>query len=374
MRKEKSGTFTTIDGNAQAFIPALLPPTLNKEKFFVLGVEASRQIGLLDGLGRKLKNPRLLMKSQLMKEAVQSSKIEGSQVSLSDLYQYQLSRKVENEQQEVINCADALEMALHKVSNGQNIDLDLLNECHKMLFRGVRGNEILVGKLRKRQNWIGKVLSNIETARYVPPPPDKVPKLMENLIMFINSSQELNPLIRCAIVHSRFEAIHPYDDGNGRIGRLLIPLMLSDLQLLQTPLLYISEYIYAHQQEYYDLLLGVSHNNDWYKWINFFLKAMIHQARISVALLDELDELHAKYIKTIYAEKRTSTTRIKIIDMIFKTPFITRSLVRDELNVNDETAKNNLAKLVDLGILEILDRDTRSYMYLAREVYNLINR
>ena len=311
-----------------------------------------------------------------MKEAVQSSRIEGSQVSLSELYRYQIGSNKEVsaviDSEEVNNYVDALEISLKKVSEGADVDLDLINECHKILLRGVRGGETTRGLLRTKQNWIGLIGSEIKNAIYVPPTPEKVPELMTNLLDFMNDPpRQLIPLLQCAIVHYQFEAIHPYEDGNGRIGRLLVPLMLADRRLLSVPLLYLSGYIEQNKEKYYESLLRVSSKGEWVEWIRFFLLAVIHQATVSINLIEELDKLREQYLRKTNV-KKISGTVIKIIDVLFEHPLITRRIIKDKLGVKNLSAKNGIDRLVQLGILEEIGVIKTSKVYIAREIYQLI--
>ena len=371
-----NGTFVKTKDGHDSFIPKLLPPDFEFTELIPLISEASNLIGTLNGVGKNLPNPHLLIRPQLMKEAVQSSKIEGSQVSLSDLYHYQIgSKKVGTgiiDSEEVNNYVEALEMSLKKVSKGTDIDLDLINECHKILLRRVRGNETTRGSLRIRQNWIGLIGSEIKDASYIPPIPQKVSELMTNLVSFMDGApRQFIPLLQCAIVHYQFEAIHPYEDGNGRIGRLLIPLMLANRKLLSVPLLYLSGYIEQNKEKYYELLLNVSSKSDWVEWIRFFLHAVIHQAQVSINLIEKLDKLRDEYIEKTNI-KQISGTVIKIINILFATPIITRSIVEDELDVSNFTAKNGLNRLVELGILKDLGIIKTKRVYIAEEIYQLI--
>ena len=364
------------DDGYDSFIPKKLPPEFNVVELVPLISEASNLIGTLNGFGKKLPNPHLLIRPQLMKEAVQSSRIEGSQVSLSELYRYQIGSNKEVsgviDSEEVNNYVDALEISLKKVSEGADVDLDLINECHKILLRGVRGGETTRGLLRTKQNWIGLIGSEIKNAIYVPPTPEKVPELMTNLLDFMNDPpRQLIPLLQCAIVHYQFEAIHPYEDGNGRIGRLLVPLMLADRRLLSVPLLYLSGYIEQNKEKYYESLLRVSSKGEWVEWIRFFLLAVIHQATVSINLIEELDKLREQYLRKTNA-KKISGTVIKIIDVLFEHPLITRRIIKDKLGVKNLSAKNGIDRLVQLGILEEMGVIKTSKVYIAREIYQLI--
>ena len=374
---QPNGIFVKTKEGYNSFIPKLLPPDFEFAELIPLISEASNLIGILNGVGKKLRNPHLLIKPQLMREAVQSSKIEGSQVSLSDLYHYQIDTRGNEtgiiDSREVYNYVNVLEMSLKKVSNNSDIDLDLINGCHKMLLEGVRGNETTRGSLRTKQNWIGLIGSRITNASYVPPIPEKVPELMANLIDFMdNPSHRFIPLFQCAIVHYQFEAIHPYEDGNGRIGRLLLPLMLANKKLLDVPLLYLSGYIEQNKEKYYELLLNVSSKSNWVEWIRYFLHAVIHQAKISINLIEKLDKLREDYVEKTNV-KKISGTVLKIVDILFGTPVITRKIVEKELHISNLSAKNGLERLIELEILTDYGISGGKRVYVAKEIFEIIN-
>lgn len=370
-----NGRFVRTDMGHKAFVPSTLPPEFDVEELVPLISEASNLVGRLGGMGRGLE-PRLLVRAQMINEAVQSSKIEGSQVSLSDLYYHRISpAELESYPigpSEVNSYTEALEVALEKISNGANIDLDLMNECHKILMR--HNQRVAKGAFRERQNWIASEGSNIENAKYVPPPPKMVPNLMDDLVEFMrNPPRRFVPLLQCAIVHYQFEAIHPYEDGNGRIGRMLIPLMLAERNILDGPLLYLSKYIADNKSKYYKLLLDVSSDGQWTEWIRFFLMAVIEQARSYIDMIKKLDKLYNAYRDRAGA-LQVSINVVDALDIVFDEIYITRRMIADGLDVSDATAKNIVDKLVEIGILEYAETYKTRKVYLAREVFSLIAR
>ena len=366
-------------GRVKCFVPAPLPPRIDLVPLIPLISEASNMIGNLNGLGQNLRNSSLLTKPQLLKEAVSSSRIEGIRVSLSDMYYYRMGTvpatdELVSDSKEVDNHADALEEGLSAVRGGRPIDLDLVLSCHKTLLRGVGGNETVRGELRTRQNYIAHPLARIEDAKYVPPSPEMVPGLVGNLLEFVDSPPlHLVPAVQCAIIHYQFEAIHPFEDGNGRIGRLLIPLLLADRRLLDSPLLYLSEYLERHKARYYDLLDGVSTKGEWIPWIGFILNAIISQAKTAIRLIGRINALRREYLGRTEGVSHLSHNVISLIDLLFETPVVSRPAVARRLNVTNITATSTVNKAMELGILECVGVYNRKKIYVARELYELLD-
>ena len=259
----------------EAFIPNVLPPELPLTWPLVRAMsDADRAVSELAGVARNLPNPHLLINPFLRREAVLSSRIEGTQASLSDLFVFEASERSEAPQsdvEEVVNYIHALEYGLYVIRQGRRISLALLKEMHELLLKGVRGQDKSPGQFRTKQNWIAEGSRRLENARFVPPPVPQMYDALDALERYIQSPSDLPPLIRLALVHYQFETIHPFEDGNGRIGRLLITLLLCAEGLLPEPLLYLSAYFERHRDEYVDRLLGVSQSNEWEDWITFFL-------------------------------------------------------------------------------------------------------
>lgn len=372
----QNGSFVQSGENTY-FVPKSLPPDIDMSELIPLISEASNLVGTLSALGSTLQNPHLLIKPQLLREAVLSSKIEGTQVSLSDMYHYQLGAPSTSnipDSEEVTNYVDALEMALNSIRNKDTVlNLDLIKRCHEMLLFNVRGNESSKGDFRKVQNWIVSQRGTINEVKYTPPPPELINDLMLNLMQFMDSPpRNFIPLIQCAIIHYQFEAIHPFEDGNGRIGRLLIPILLADRNLLAQPLLYVSAYIEKNKEHYYQLLANVSEKNEWIPWIRFFLLAVIAQATFSINLIQKMESLRKKYKETIPG-KRSSASMLKLVDLIFEMPILSRPAIRDRLGASELFAKSAVEKLMESGVLIYAGVFNGKKIYVAEELYNLIN-
>lgn len=342
--------------------------------------EASNQLGELSGIGRLLPNPHLIIRPYVLREAVLSSKIEGTQASILDLFRYNAGvsdgaqDRERKQMDEVVNYVDALDICMRKIQNEKKlVDLKMILNAHKILREDVRGHELEPGVIRTVQNWIGSEETKIEQATYVPPLAEKIPDLLKNLEDYIqNPPARIPPLVQCAVIHYQFEAIHPFADGNGRIGRLLIPLILAERNLLSQPLLYLSMYIESHTTEYYRLLLDVSKNNNWNDWIKFFLRAVITQARDAVSNIQQMMYLKQKYDEQLRS-KKASASVIQLLDLLLANPWITIPKAQDHLGVTYPPAKKAVEYLVSVGVLHEVGNKERSRLFVAHEINDIVS-
>ncbi len=343
------GRLVSHDSNV-AFVPAPLPPTLDFTSELVTELsKAAGCIGLLAGTGRNLQNPALLIGPYLRREAVLSSRIEGTMSTLADLYEDEATGSARGDVREVRNYLTAHEYGL-KTLKKLPLCLRLLREVHKRLMQGVRGHDRHPGRFRSYQNWIGRDPgAPIEEARYVPPP---VPEMQVALSDFENflHDKTLPPLVVAALAHYQFEAIHPFGDGNGRIGRLLISLLLHERGLLPQPLLYISAYFERSGVEYYDRLLRVSTHGDWHGWLTYFLKGVAIQAQAAVDDAERLLDLQARY-HDLLSGARARQAAHRLIDQLFMNPYITAPRAAKVLKVSAPTARAAIRDLEAQGIL-----------------------
>jgi Fic family protein len=284
LTRDSFGQLVPTIGGQLAFMPKNLPPRVkwNSELISVLS-DADRAIGRLHGAGLNLPNPDLLITPFVRREAEMSSRIEGTQANIEQLYLFEIEqRAVESnvpDVREVANYTRAMEYGL-KRSLEMPVCLRLMRELHEILLKDVRGEQRAPGKFRKVQNWIGPAGCSIEEATYVPPPPEQMQASLDMFEKFINAPHGGLPvLVWLAMVHYQFEAIHPFLDGNGRIGRLLITMLLCTKGLLDKPLLYLSAYFERHRREYYERLLQVSLSGRWVEWLLFFLRGIIEQSK-----------------------------------------------------------------------------------------------
>lgn len=336
--------------------------------------EADWALGRLAAIGQDLPTTKLLVRSFIQREAVYSSYIEGTVASLTDLIQFEVSREVEREipdVREVSNYVHTLEFGLDQLRTRQ-LSLELICELHGRLMAGVRGQGANAGRFREMQNWIGSPRSGVEQARYVPPPPGRV--LLNSLgalEAYINAPTELPKLVRAALVHYQFEAIHPFADGNGRIGRLLISLLLCRDQLLAQPLLSLSAYFERNRREYYDHLFSVSSRGTWEYWISFVLLGVRDEARAALERADRLIALRNEFRQTI---QRSSVPArlLDLVDQLFASPIVRVADVHIKLKVNRRTALSYVNKLVSLGILEETTGKQRDRLFAAKRIIQAI--
>ncbi|MEA2240409.1 MAG: hypothetical protein QOC81_5133 [Thermoanaerobaculia bacterium] len=363
----------TMDG-APAFVPSPLPPTLQVSWDLLDRVtRAERAIANLRGIGTTLPNPYLLVSAFVRREAVLSSRIEGTQASVGELIAFEAAGHPASESgdvQEVANYVAALDYGLHRLTD-LPLSLRFIREVHERLMRGVRGGSSNPGEFRTTQNWIGTHGTRITDATYVPPPVAEMNAALDALEKFFHQPSHLPALVRLALIHYHFEAIHPFLDGNGRVGRLLITFLFHTEQLLDQPLLYLSAYFEQNRSEYYRLLLDVSRRAAWSDWIDFFLEAVTKQANDAVRRSRKLLVLRQQY-RDRATSARKSSLLPAMIDRLFESPAITIATVAREFSVTYAGAKNNVDKLVSAGVLAEPDTTGRKKVYFAREIIALL--
>jgi Fic family protein len=365
-----AGRVVQAPGGYAAFVPAPLPPDLVYDSGLVRALSrADAALSELSGLGRQLPNPHLLIAPYVRREAVLSSRIEGTRASLSDLLldEAQEDRSADDDVREVRNYVVALEYGLERLQK-LPLSLRLVRELHERLMQGVRGDRATPGEFRRSQNWIGPAGSTPATAPYVPPPPDPMMECLTNWEQFLHDRDGFPELIQCAIMHEQFEAIHPFLDGNGRVGRLLIPLFLVERGRLSQPLLYLSDYIEARRQEYYDSLQRVRTEGDWPGWLRFFLVGVEETARAAIRQASQLMDLREAYRQRLNRKPNA----LKLLDELFLNPYLTTARAVRVLGVSAPTARQAIALLQEEGLLgEVTGRNWRR-IYLARPILQAI--
>lgn len=367
-----AGRLVTTAGGAAAFVPSPLPPELNHSWALADALaRAQGSVGHLRGIGRVLPNPHLLIQPFARREAVLSSRIEGTQASLGDLFLFEIGSSAPERRDvgEVANYVAALEYGFGRLQE-LPVSLRLIRELHAKLLTGVRGESSAPGEFRSVQNWIGKPGTKIADATYVPPPVAEMDVALDALEPFLHAESHLPALIRLALIHYQFEAIHPFLDGNGRVGRLLITLLLHTEKLLDQPLLYLSAFFERNRDEYYERLLAVSSRGAWSEWVDYFLRAVHEQAVDAVDRANSLLALRDEYSHRMTAA-RQSALLLAMIDRLFQAPAVTIAGVARDLGVTYASAKQNVEKLVAAGILEPLSH-TRNKVYMAGEILALI--
>lgn len=355
-----------------AFVPEPLPPVLEYDGESVLLLsQADSALSELSGLGRHLPNPHLLITPYIRREAVLSSKIEGTKTNLAELLLDEIDpRAVEQDPddvREVRNYVRALEHGVRQLKK-LPLSLRLVREIHRELMRGVRGEHATPGEFRRTQNWIGAAGSTPETATYVPPPPHEMTGALSDWERFLNLRNELPDLVQCALMHEQFEAIHPFQDGNGRVGRLLITLFLMERGRLSQPLLYLSAFFERHRQEYYDRLQAVRTAGDWMGWVRFFVRGVKDISDEAVARAGKLMDLRERYRRLLKEHAKA----ILLLDRLFQNPYITVARAARILKTTNPTARQAVKRLVDVGMLEETTGRSWGRMFLARPILRAI--
>lgn len=364
-----------------AFVPHPLPPNLEVDWHLACAVaEADHALGRLAGLGSTMPNPHLLIGPFVRREAVLSSRIEGTQADITDLYAYEAGQlrlpgregsPPESDVREVLNYVNALEYGLQRL-NTLPVSLRLIRELHERLLAGVRGEHATPGEFRKTQNWIGSPGCTLEEAVFVPPPVPQMHEALKALEKYLHSHDVYPPLVRLAFVHYQFEAIHPFIDGNGRIGRLLVALLLVQWDLLPMPLLYLSAYFHRHRQEYYDLLLSVSQHGAWHEWLLFFLRGVTDQAKDALRRANQLHQLRERW-HSLLAQARTSALAVQLADALFSVPLVTIPQAQRLLGITYRSARRNVERLVQAGILHSVSETSYGKTFMAREIMEIIH-
>jgi Fic family protein len=366
------------DGN-KTFLPKPLPPTIYYDSSLAsLSSEAHAQLGRLSGIGELLPNPDVLIRPYLRREAVLSSKIEGTQASIADVFEYEAKAKTDSQNKdqkrviEVVNYVRALSTCIKRVEKGEKISLDMIKDAHKMLMRNVIGQEISPGQFRTVQNWIGQEGSKIDDAIYVPPSKNHLQDSLLQLEQFIEQPKERIPvLIQTAFVHYQFEAIHPFADGNGRIGRLLIPLILAERHVLSKPLLYLSAYFERNRTEYYKHLLNISQKSTWLEWVRFYLIGVIEQSTEAIENIRKLVQLRSTFQNKLKIKKASGNT-ILLVERLFANPFLSIPTAAKYLELTYPAAKNAVENLVGMGILEEAGSRQRNKLYVSRQILKVL--
>ena len=354
-----------------AFAPAPLPPALTwSSELVALLAQASQMLGELAGLGRSLPNPHLLVRPFMYREAVLSSRIEGTQASLRDLYAYEVLQpplfEIPDDVREVRNYVRAMEYGLERLHT-LPISLRLIREVHACLLQGVRGEEWRPGEFRASSNWIGPAGSTLDTAPYVPPPPTEMHEALDALEKYLHASSPLPALIRLGLFHVQFEMIHPFLDGNGRVGRLLLVLLLCAWEMLPQPLLYLGAHFEKHRQEYYERLLVVSQRGEWEPWLIFFLTGVAEQAQDACERIRCLTDLREKYRAQVQRE-RTSARLLQVVDLLFDQPVWNIPWVASRMEITYSMAQRYTEQLESAGILQEISGQARNRVYRATEI------
>jgi Fic family protein len=359
-------------GGYTAFLPDPLPPPIQwTPSLLRLLSEADRAVGRLAGEGKRLPNPHLLIRPFIRREAVLSSRIEGTQATLGELLAADAGAAVARspaDLQEVGNYVVSLEYGIQRLPE-LPLSLRLIRELHAHLMQGVQGNHATPGEFRRSQNWIGPPGCNLSEAIYVPPPPSEVMSCLDAWEKFVHD-RSLPPLVQAALAHSQFEAIHPFLDGNGRIGRLFITLFLIERDILPTPLLYLSAFFEASRREYYDRLLGVTERGEWEKWLQYFLTGVVRQSVDALGRAGRINGLLDEWRRSVTG--LSSKVPVALVDLLAGNPFCTVKGVAERLKVAFTTAQRAVQLLESSGILRRTTDAKRDRVYCARAILDVL--
>lgn len=355
-----------------AYFAARIPRALELPSSTVrLLADAEGALGQLAGVGRLVPNPDLLIRPYLLREALSSTRIEGTQATMAEVFEIDAAGGTPNaDVEEVVNYVAAIQWGLGQLDK-LPLSTRLLCEMHRRLMAGVRGRELSPGELRTSQNWIGAPGSTIETARFVPPPPGGLPRLLTDWERFAHEEAELPLLIQNALLHSQFETIHPFLDGNGRLGRLLLVFFLVARGRLTAPLLYLSAYLERNRQSYYDALQTIQETGDPIPWIELFLAAVQTQAADAVARAQRIIELRERYRQAAAAVGTPSA--VALVELICENPVVTTRSIEDRLDVSRPTALRLLRRMEEQGVLSEGEAGARGQRrYVAREMMDAV--
>lgn len=360
-----------------SFRPAPLPPNppiaLSGELVAKL-VDANKKLAALDGLSARIPNMDLFVSMYVRKEALLSSQIEGTQCTLDDILNPLMEENTNRNVSDVVNYIKATEFALNRL-HSLPLCNRLIKETHAVLMEGVRGQEKSPGEFRYSQNWIGGQGSTIRNARYIPPNPEDMQTAMSDLEKYMNGDDSLDPLIQAALIHYQFETTHPFLDGNGRVGRLLITLFLMEKGILSHPALYISYFLKMNRIEYYDRMTQVRKTGDYEQWVMFFLQALSDSAGDAIQTIDALTALHNQSVAKLGAfSKRQQTNLLKLFAYIETNPIIDVQKTAAALGLSYNTVSKMVTILVDEGILQQTDKAGKAKIYSYAEYLDILRK
>lgn len=369
---QRAGRYVRQPSGYRAFVPAPLPPNppIRIDVLQAPLTQASHALGQLDGSVLTLPDADLFVLMYVRKEAVLSSQIEGTQSSLQDLLEAEariLSPDRPADVREVINYVNAMNYGLERLTT-LPVSVRLIREIHERLLKGVRGHKLTPGELRRTQNWIGPGGCTLNEATFVPPPPYAVPQAMSDLERFLHEKDDLPVLIKVGLAHVQFETIHPFLDGNGRVGRLLITFLLCERGLLRKPVLYLSYYFKRHRQEYCDRLQAVRDAGDWEGWLTFFLRGISEvsvQAADAARRILEIRERRRQQITERFG--RAAGNGIRVLEQLFRTPIISVKKVQAITETEFPSANQLVQRLVALGVLKEITGQARNRQFRFEE-------
>lgn len=375
----RSGTYQMQPTGYRAFVPRPLPPTpklhMDADLTRLLS-DADRALGRLDGVASVLPNPDLFVAMYVRHEAVLSSQIEGTQSTLEDVLEFEADGPHDErprDVEEVVNYVRAMNHGLRRLSE-LPLSLRLIREIHEKLLTGVRGSEREPGEFRRSQNWIGPQGCNLNEAEFVPPPPHEMKEALSALERFLHDRTSLPTLIHSALAHAQFETIHPFLDGNGRVGRLLITLLLCERDVLARPLLYLSYYFKAHRAQYYDRLTAVRNDGDWEGWVKFFLRGVYEVSLGATDTARAVLHMREEHRERIASRASGAANGVRLLDHLYEQPIVSVRLAERCLGCAYVTAANVIAELERLEILREFTGRQRNRRWRYEQYLELFER
>jgi Fic family protein len=374
---KRSGGYVSQPTGYKAFIPTPLPP---EPPLVIEGdltkklAQATLLLARLDGLAYTLPNTDLFITMYVKKEALLSSQIEGTQASLEDIFDFESGMAIDNinDVEEVVNYVKALNYGIERLKTFP-MSLRLIKELHSILLTQTRGKEKTPGEFKRSQNWIGAPNSNLHTAIFIPPPPAETLQALSDLEKYMYTDSSLPELIDCALIHYQFETIHPFLDGNGRVGRLLITLYLFWKGIVEKPLLYLSYYFKKNRQEYYDRLTMVRTTGDYEQWVNFFLKGVIETSESAIDNTKKILKLQAQDQALLLNKKVSSPLSIALLSQLFYTPIVSIADVQKTFKVTTPTASHLINQFVDLGIMREVTGKKRAKRFVYSQYLAILS-
>mgnify|MGYP004675569115 FL=1 len=372
---KRAGTLYHVQSDYDCFVPMPLDEieiNYDSEMIYLL-TEANKYLGKLDGIAINLPNKDIFISKYVEKEALLSSQIEGTQASLSDVLQLnKIDCEKRKETEDVVNYIHALNYGIELLEK-LPISIRYLKELHKVLLKGVRGEMKNPGEIRHSQNWIGPSGCTLSNATFVPPSIDKMKEALNNLEIYMNEKINVEPLIQIALIHYQFETIHPFLDGNGRLGRLLIPLWLKNNDYLQYPLLYLSLYFKQNRTEYYGLLMDVRFKGKYEEWIKFFLNGVIEMANNSIDAIEKIIRLiNQNNEKIINSQYKNKTNLFDTMNYIYNHPYFDSTDLKDALGMSKPTISKIINELLDLNIISKISNKQRYVTYKYDEYITIL--
>lgn len=368
----RAGYFiTNLSGEMayKSFVPAPLPPQPHielTEDIINLLIRANSKLAILESVATRIPNVELFVSMYVRKEALMSSQIEGTQATLEDVLDPLVEANTNRNVADVVNYIKATEFAIKRL-NDLPLCNRLIKETHSVLMVGVRGQEKSPGEFRRSQNWIGGQGSTLKNASYIPPSPEDMIEAMSDLEKYINNHDDLDVLIRAALIHYQFETIHPFLDGNGRVGRLLITLFLIEKKVLSTPALYISYFLKKNRVEYYDRMTEVRAKGNYEQWVAFFLRALLESAEDAISTIDKLIVLHDKNVALISSMGRAAKNVLLVFEYLEANPIIEIGKTAEALSITFNTASNAIKRLSNANILKQTTNASRNRTFAYDE-------